>query len=171
MPGRRGSLAERFWSKVDRRGPDECWPWLGAPLNHGYGSISTGGRTGKEVTASRAAYFIATGVMPPSNLDVCHSCDNRRCVNFAHLFLGTRAVNMADAASKGRMPRGEKSVHSRLTREQAQAIAFDRRSRARIADAYGVSSWVIHAIRNGKTWPDIKRPTIKIDTRLKGQRV
>lgn len=90
-------LDERFWEKVDRRGPDECWEWQGYLNESGYGylSISHAGRA----LAPRVSMLL-TGNDPLGQL-VCHTCDNPRCVNPGHLYLGSQKDNMRDRSERG----------------------------------------------------------------------
>jgi hypothetical protein len=96
----------RFWAKVDRRGPDECWPWLGAYARRGYGRIFVAGGTR---IATRVALVLA-GRQPAARQLACHSCDNPSCVNPTHLWWGSYTENAQDAAKKGRT-RGHRTTH------------------------------------------------------------
>lgn len=95
-------VADRFWSKVDQQGPDDCWPWLAATFRNGYGAFVVGGRKGSMTTAHRTAWELANEQRVPEGLFVCHRCDNRPCCNPRHLFLGSQEDNMRDMLSKGR---------------------------------------------------------------------
>ena len=153
---KRGTLEERFWAKVRRGAPGECWEWLGARNDRGYGTISEGGRRRGHVKAHRAAWTLSNGPIP-GGLCVCHRCDNPPCVNPSHLFLGTMRDNTRDMMSKGRMsapPHRFGAAHHnvKLTPADAERIIADPRPAVSVAAEYGVSPALIWRIRSGRNW-------------------
>lgn len=79
------SVAERFWAKVDKRGPNDCWLWTASARPDGYGQFSCNGRPGP---AHAMSYRLECGEVP-FRAYVRHSCENKLCVNPAHLTLET----------------------------------------------------------------------------------
>lgn len=96
-------LAQKMAELVDRRGPDECWPWKGARNALGYGLVMVTRPDGTRFSqgAHRAAYELASGA-GAGELVVRHYCDNPLCCNPAHLVVGTQADNYQDMVSRGR---------------------------------------------------------------------
>ena len=95
---------DRFWSKVDKRGEDECWIWKAHVDKDGYGMMWV---DGSNVKASRVSFTISNGPIPEGMI-VCHSCDVPGCVNPRHLWLGSNLENSRDMVTKGRSPVGER---------------------------------------------------------------
>jgi hypothetical protein len=151
--------AAKFWPKVDRRGPDECWPWLGQCDPNGYGTLWLGTRK------SRVHYFAHRVSAALAGMDlnaapcVLHSCDNPPCVNPVHLRVGTHAENMADCKARGRVgyvipaqPKGEAHPRHKLTNADVLAIR-DRAgcdSQTVLAMEFGVSQSLISRVVGGK---------------------
>jgi hypothetical protein len=147
------NLHERFWSKVDVREPDECWEWRGAVSERGYGKFR--GVNGKTLRAHRWAYEQQYGA--PADL-VCHTCDNRLCVNPAHLFDGTSAENSADMVAKGRSRRGEQHYLAEENEESIAALKRLLRQGVPLPDAAraaGVDYYRAYHAARGNSWRHI----------------
>jgi hypothetical protein len=148
---------DRFWSYVDKRGPDECWLWKRSGLTNGYPVMD---RDGRQWKATRLSWELANGKPVPDHLQVCHSCDNRKCVNPAHLWLGTARENSHDMVRKGRGKtlRGEASRKAKLTEADVRTIRERHAAgdtKAALARAYLVTETCIHSIVTGRTWKHV----------------
>lgn len=151
------TVAIRFWQKVKRVG--ECLIWQAATFRSGYGAMQIGTLAQpKTVLAHRLSWELNVGPIP-KGLSVLHRCDNRRCVNPAHLFLGTQADNLIDAASKGRMRRGPQHHNTKLSEAQVRAIRANGERAVTLAKKMGVSDSNIRHVRAGRTWRHAQGPT------------
>ncbi len=130
---------ERFWAKVDKRGPDECWPWTAAVDGSGYGRFWFAGKSRR---ASRFSFELANGPVPRGTgyhgNCVCHRCDVRSCVNPSHLFLGATGDNTRDMIAKGRQYRAIGENHGRAKLTEADVLA--------IRAAYEGGGTTLHAL-------------------------
>lgn len=160
--------AETFWNKVKRGRPDECWEWQGY-LNRGkrsyencYGRVDIFGKQG--IYVHRIAYYLAN----PNSIDlvrgdglfVLHKCDNAKCCNPSHLFLGTHQENMDDKVKKGRQIhyRSTESPRAKFSEKDVRDIRSMRAngiSVMKIKTKYKVSKSAITHLLTGRTYKDI----------------
>lgn len=157
-------VSERFWSKVDIRGDDECWPWKAGVDRKGYGRFYfSGGREHrKHYTAHRAAYILSLDIEHTDlnpEIATCHICDNPPCCNPRHLFLGSWADNLADMTRKGRRRNGisvgEKNGCAKLTESQVRDIRGrfkEGESKSTLGKRFRVYPSTIDAIVRGIKW-------------------
>ncbi len=165
VPGAKSApVEERFWSKVDRRGPDECWPWRAGTNKDGYGRFRQGGRGSPMRGAHCVAFEMATGVkLFGSGQVVMHACDNPPCCNPAHLSVGTYADNAADCAAKKRTKDQRGSKHSRTSLTEADVVAMREAFHGGVAlkplaAAYRIRVSTASYIVNGRTWTHVPMP-------------
>lgn len=148
----------RIWVRVDRRGPDECWPWKGSPNTSGYGQVDL---TYKGVRCAhnvhRVIWALAHGRSPGRRF-VRHTCHNRICCNPAHLRLGTPLQNSRDMIAAGRSTAGDRNPNARLTAEQVHGIRSALaagETQASVARRHGVSCQAVNHIATGRRWSHV----------------
>ena len=148
------TLEDRYWSKVDKKGPNECWPWNGAKHERGYGQFFVGStikeahkKKGSMHPATWVSLYLADGIWD-KNCVVMHSCDNPNCVNPAHLLRGSHKDNMKDRDNKGRnKPRVRIPLATHSAIKNAPSILRNDE----IAMLLGVSSPHVSRVRRGLT--------------------
>lgn len=145
-------IVEQLLSKI-KVTKDGCFEWQGKLSREGNG-YGVGVRKCGQRLAHRASFEAFRGPIP-NRMCVCHHCDNPRCINPAHLFLGTHLENIRDAAMKGRMRRGLENHFTKLTPEkvaQIKRMLIDGKSKRSIAKLFGVSRQAVLDIQTEHTW-------------------
>lgn len=151
-------LMERVMRRVAKR-EDGCWEWCGA-LHHGYGWINDKNGDGKwkPTTAHRVAWESANGPIP-RGMYVLHRCDNRRCVNPEHLFLGTHLENLADMRQKGRGAKGEMVGGVKLSERDVITIRHrysGGESQRHLASEFGVHQSTVSLLVSKRNWAHVE---------------
>ena len=147
----------RFWAKVDKREPDECWLWMGSRNSNDYGRFNF---SGLKVGAHRMSLMMAISRQMSSEEFACHHCDNPPCVNPAHLYVGSIQTNIRDMSERDRFHRwhgarkGETNPKAKLTDDdvlQIRALKGLHRQRE-LVQIFGVSQTTISHVLNRKVW-------------------
>lgn len=159
---------EKFWEKVNKNGPtmrhmnSRCWEWTASFISnqsssnkiYSYGALYINRKT---VLAHRFSWELHNSKKIPKNMLVCHHCDNPKCINPSHLFLGTQKDNMNDMSKKGRagVRHGVGNPKTKLTKKQVASIRKRYTSNTAtvilLAKEYGISRSAIYDIIHYKT--------------------
>lgn len=156
-------IVVRFWNKVDKTpglGPEgTCWEWTGALTKSGYGVLGhIHLRLHSYLKTHRLSWELHFGKIL-NGLHVCHSCDNRKCVNPEHLWLGTNAENTADKVNKNRQLKGSEIFAAKLTEKDIPLIRNllkEGRTHKYIAKLFNVDPSLISYINTNKIWSHVK---------------
>jgi len=155
-------VEERFWRAVDRKGPDECWPWLHGTNQRGYGNFSVAAgeldlTRRRMLKAHRVAFYLTHGRWPVP--EALHGCDNPQCCNalsLAHVHEGSHSLNMRERAERSWIPAGELNSRARLTAQQVALIRLRYEAgditQAALAAEFGMSRQAIGHLIAGRTW-------------------
>ena len=160
---RKAELWEDLLKYTEMGGFDACWIWTGpergSKKGFEYGMVTVGNK-GRKPWYRHAAHRLMFRLFYGSfdeKMCVLHKCDNTKCVNPKHLFLGDRAENMRDKIRKGRQLRGEQFSFAKLTEEDVRFIRQDTiLSQRELAEVYGVDQSEISNIKRGKAWKHVK---------------
>lgn len=142
---------QRYWSKVQKAGPDDCWIWIGTRHRTGYGIFTVR----KKMYGPHRIALILDGrpqPPPPHQFALHGDCSNRLCVNPAHLRWGSNAENMADMVRLGRSLKGERGKKAVLTERDVRAIRASSLQLVDLAKMYGVQKAAIWKVRQRVTW-------------------
>lgn len=149
---------ERFWKLVDIKGPRDCWEWQAAFIVSGYGTFKVGSLTNgtrRNVLAHRYSCEITKRPLGHGE-QALHHCDNKRCVNPDHLYIGSRKDNARDAVARNRIARvgspGVTNPKARLTEAQAIEIKHSSERNTDLARRFGISKTHVGYIKTGKSW-------------------
>lgn len=152
------TLKNRFENKFSIDIVTGCWNWTASLTHTGYGRIRESGLNSRTLSAHRVSYLLYKGSIQ-NNLLVLHRCDNRKCVNPEHLFLGTSKDNAIDRERKGRSrpQRGELNANSVLSNELVINIRNMYKNGKRLCDISRefniATSTIFNAIHH--TWKHI----------------
>jgi len=133
---------EKFIAKVDKRGHDECWTWLGAKGLKGYGRFWNGKRL---VLAHRQSWEIFFGPIPEGYM-VLHKCNNPSCVNPYHLYTGNNCDNMLDASRAGTHNGRQKRKFNEEQIKKIQELLVHGESQSVIAQRFNVAQSTISLV-------------------------
>jgi hypothetical protein len=161
----------RFESKVVKSDESSCWTWVGPKFDTGYGMFCMSGRERKTFAAHRVSWMIHFKMDIPAGMFICHTCDNRICVNPEHLYLGTPTQNNTDTVKRGRANRkvGSDCSWAKVTEAQVRKILespYESGANSRFSREFGIHQSQVSHIRSGRRWSHIARLLKTVDIKI-----
>lgn len=135
----------KYWSKVDIKSKDDCWEWLAGINADGYGNFYCDYKT---YSASRLSWIFTNGPIPEGKLCL-HKCDNRKCVNPNHLYIGTHSDNNSDREWRNPGTSGRQSSIGASGIRTVQKLFKQGYSQKSISECFGLSTGQIHRLCRG----------------------
>ena len=158
---RKQNTPEKFWSRVLKRGLDDCWEWQGAKQHRGHGHLRYQKRL---VKAHRLAYELTYGSIE-EGVFICHKCNNPPCCNPKHLYAGSPKTNVDDSIKAGTFTRnsigaeGEKNPNNKLTKKEIKEIRKMLEEtdlyQWQIAEIFNCSQSNVSDIKRNRIWKEV----------------
>jgi len=147
----------RFQEKYVVSKQDDCWVWSGGRYETGYGMFFMRRGSRKTFSAHRVSWQMKHGKEVPAGMLICHTCDNRLCVNPDHLYAGTHRDNNRDTIKRNRGNRkyGSNCSWAKVTERDVLEIRESNEKQTLLAKKFGISASQICHIRKGRRWGDV----------------
>lgn len=148
---------KRFLNNIIIVGPQTCWEWQGRVNQDGYGTLNFKGTVS---LAHRLAWIIHSEEEIPHGKQVLHTCDNRKCMNPNHLYIGDHLKNMRDMVERGRggNQKGEKNGNCKLSEKdvvEIKSLLAKGKKRKEIASKYKIAAITVDRIKYKRAWSHV----------------
>lgn len=145
---------ERFQEKIKKGKKRECWEWQGTLYQNGYGMVCLRRGHRKTFLAHRVSWMVHNGKAVPNRMMICHTCDNRWCVNPHHLYAGTGKDNNTDTIrrKRGNRKMGSRCSWSKLTERDVLEMRRSKERNKVLAERFKLDPSTISQIRAGLRW-------------------
>jgi len=145
-------IEKQFNKQVIKKGKNECWDWNGFIRPDGYTRIKFGSRT-TSVGGHVVSWMIKHNRIIKAGENILHKCDNRKCTNPKHLYLGSYSDNMVDMVTRNRHP-GIKLSISNV--KKIKKLLLIGAAIVDLASMFKVKWGTIYDIKHNKTWKHVK---------------
>lgn len=154
---------ERFFNSFDVGTKEDCWEWKKGILRTGYGAFYMQRGNRKTFHSHRISWEMHNSAHIPTGGMICHTCDNRKCVNPNHLYLGNSITNNRDtiARRRGNRTLGNNCSWTKIPDEDIMSILKSSETQKVLAAKYGVHQSTISDIKRGKRRSSVSGLSLK----------